>query len=192
MASVVSSVASAAVLRREEDPPGGLRSHGTPGRFAPVVPLLPPAPPTVSCVPASRELVSGGPLPLPLRGGAQAPGRVSLLRTTAAAALYYDFSVALPCLPLQVEARNVAGGQKSFHLERQNAPAPDLRCRWNKKCPPATFCLSTCNVSRLHLLRFEFPPETACCGVAAVAQVTTQMEQVTAQTAQVTTQMEQV
>ena len=72
----------------EGDPPGGLRSHGTPGRFAPVVPLLPPAPPTVSCVPASRELVSGGPLPLPLRGGAQAPGRVSLLRTTAAVALF--------------------------------------------------------------------------------------------------------
>ena len=76
MASVVSSVmcvlALAAVLRREEDPPGGLRSHGTPGRFASVVPLLPPAPPTVSCVPASRELVSGGPLPLPSSGGGQA------------------------------------------------------------------------------------------------------------------------
>ena len=34
-----------------------------------------PAPPTVSCVPASRELVSGGPLHLPLSGGGQAPGR---------------------------------------------------------------------------------------------------------------------
>ena len=36
------------------------------------LPSLTPAPPTVSCVPASRELVSGGPLPLPLSGGGQA------------------------------------------------------------------------------------------------------------------------
>ena len=34
-----------------------------------------PAPPTVSCVPS--ELVSGGPLPLPLSGGGQAPQGVS-------------------------------------------------------------------------------------------------------------------
>ena len=40
--------------------PGGLR-------FA-------PAPPNVSCVPAERELVSVGPLPLYLSGGGQAPG----------------------------------------------------------------------------------------------------------------------
>jgi hypothetical protein len=91
-----------------------------------------------------------------------------------------------------VETRNVAGGQKSFHLERQNAPAPDLRCRWNKKCPPATFCLSTCNVSRLHLLRFGFPPETACCGVAAVAQVTAQTAQVSTPMAQISTPMAQI
>ena len=32
------------------------------------------APPTVSCVPASQELVSGGPLPLPVAGGGHAPG----------------------------------------------------------------------------------------------------------------------
>ena len=35
-----------------------------------------PAPPTISGVPASRELVSCGPLPLPSSGGGQAPGRV--------------------------------------------------------------------------------------------------------------------
>ena len=39
MAPVVSSVASAAVLRREEDPPGGLRSHGRSGRFTPFAPI---------------------------------------------------------------------------------------------------------------------------------------------------------
>ena len=33
-----------------------------------------PAPPNVSCVPAKRELVSVGPLPLYLSGGGQAPG----------------------------------------------------------------------------------------------------------------------
>ena len=33
-----------------------------------------PAPPNVSCVPASRELVSVGPLPLPVSGGGHAFG----------------------------------------------------------------------------------------------------------------------
>ena len=40
-----------------------------------------PAPPTVSCVPSG--LVSGGPLPLPLSGGGQAPGRESLSGTAS-------------------------------------------------------------------------------------------------------------
>ena len=48
----------------------GTHARGTP--FA----SLSPAPPTVSFVPASRELVSGGPLPLPVSGGGHAPGRV--------------------------------------------------------------------------------------------------------------------
>ena len=48
---------------RKEDGPGELRSLA-----------LTPYPPTVSCVPASRELVSGGPLPLPVAEGGHAPG----------------------------------------------------------------------------------------------------------------------
>ena len=36
-----------------------------------------PAPPNVSCVPASRELVSVGPLPLPVSGGGHASRRLS-------------------------------------------------------------------------------------------------------------------
>ena len=39
MAPVVCWLASAAVLRREEDPPGGLRSHGRSGRFTPFAPI---------------------------------------------------------------------------------------------------------------------------------------------------------
>ena len=35
-----------------------------------------PYPPTVSCVLASRELVSGGPLPLPVAEGGHAPGNL--------------------------------------------------------------------------------------------------------------------
>ena len=36
-----------------------------------------PAPPNVSCVPAERELVSVGPLPLPVSGGGHVPGSLS-------------------------------------------------------------------------------------------------------------------
>jgi len=62
---------------------GKTPSGGTP------VASLPPAPPTIYCVPASRELVSCGPLPLPLSGGGQAPRREfppSRLRPPAATA----------------------------------------------------------------------------------------------------------
>ena len=53
--------------RRKGYPTGGLQSLRS---FRPL-PLSPASP-------LSRELVSNGPLPLPLCGGAQAPGRVSL------------------------------------------------------------------------------------------------------------------
>ena len=52
--------------------PGDSVRMGGQGASRPSLPLLTPAPPTVSCVPASRELVSGGPLPLPSSGGGQA------------------------------------------------------------------------------------------------------------------------
>ena len=46
--------------------------------------IFAPAPPNVSCVPAERELVSVGPLPLYLSGGGQAPGHPIPRRQTAA------------------------------------------------------------------------------------------------------------
>jgi tRNA pseudouridine38-40 synthase len=49
-----------------------------------------PAPPIVSCVPAERELVSNGPLPLPLCGGAQALSDV----LPSSAAHYWFFRIA--------------------------------------------------------------------------------------------------
>ena len=50
--------------------PGG-RAGGGAGDSVPL--RSTPDPPTVSCVPAARELVSGGPLPLPVSAGAHAP-----------------------------------------------------------------------------------------------------------------------
>ena len=119
--------ARAAVLRRREPLPGDSGRMGGQVASRPSRPLLPPAPPTVSCVPASRELVSGGPHPLPLRGGAQAPGSVSLLRSTAAAALYCGFSVAPPYLPLQMERRNVAGGRRMPGPQTRGAHGVDYQ-----------------------------------------------------------------
>ena len=59
---------------------------------------------------------------------------------------------------LQVEQQSVAGGQKSFHLQRQSASVAIFRCRWNKKSPPVTFCRPTCNVLPSHLQHFALPP----------------------------------
>ena len=52
--------------------PKGTPCSGTPLSPGPSAPSLAPAPPSVSCVPAAQELVSAGPLPLPLSGGGQA------------------------------------------------------------------------------------------------------------------------
>ena len=48
----------------------------SPGNSAPLCSA--PAPPIASCVPASRELVFNGPLPLPVCGGAHVPGDTCL------------------------------------------------------------------------------------------------------------------
>ena len=208
MALVVSSVmcvlASAAVLRREEDPPGGLRSHGRSGRFTPFAPIAHSGPSHRFLRPLLRAgLVSGGPLPLPSSGGGQAtraglpPSAVPLplpyvmntecfqpvyrrrwrhktsqvgkmLSTCNARTHRCPICVAgrgtkrrrsakffPPATPehtgarfaSQVEAQNVAGRQNAFNLQRQNAPVPDLRRRWNKKCPPATRRWHTCDTA---------------------------------------------
>ena len=63
-------------------PPGGLRSL----RSLRPLPLSPASPP-------QRELVSNGPLPLPLCGGAQAPWRASSLRLRLRSELSDGFSL---------------------------------------------------------------------------------------------------
>ena len=146
MAPVASSVmcvlASAAVLRREEDPPGGLRSHGRSGRFAPFAPIAHSGPSHRFLRPRfAGTCLWRAPPPALVRGWTSHPGGSSSLRS--AAALCYEYRVFPASLPSQVEAQNVAGRQNAFNLQRQNAPVPDLRRRWNKKCPPATFRTST-------------------------------------------------
>ena len=116
MAPVVSSVmcvlALAAVLRREEDPPGGLRSHGRSGRFTPFAPIAHSGPSHRFLRPRfAGTCLRRAPPPALVRGWTSHPGGSSSLRSTAAAALYCGFSVALPCLPLQVETQSVAGGK---------------------------------------------------------------------------------
>ena len=68
--------------RRKECPPG------TPLRFAAFRPL-----PLSPASPLPRELVSNGPLPLPLCGGAQAPWRASSLRLRLRSELSDGFSL---------------------------------------------------------------------------------------------------
>ena len=68
--------------RRKECPPG------TPLRFASFRPL-----PLSPASPLPRELVSNGPLPLPLCGGAQAPWRASSLRLRLRSELSDGFSL---------------------------------------------------------------------------------------------------
>ena len=128
----------------EEDPPGGLRSHGRSGRFAPFAPIAHSGP--VSCVPASRELVSGGPLPLPSSGGGQAT-RAGLPPS------------AVP-LPLP-------------YIENIECFQPVYRRRWKHETSQVGKILSTSNArthqcpiyvaggtKNVHLRRFEPPPAT--------------------------------
>ena len=148
MAPVVCWLASAAVLRREEDPPGGLRSHGRSGRFTPFAPIAHSGPSHRFLRPRfAGTCLRRAPPPSLVRGWTSHPGGSSSLRSAAAAAICYEYRVFPASLPSQVEAQNVAGRQNSFHLQRQNAPVPDLRRRWNKKCPPATRRWHTCDTA---------------------------------------------
>jgi len=83
---VSSAVAGlAASLREEPAVSAGAASAAGEGHSGRLARDARPAPPTVSGVPASQEHVSGGPLPLPLSGGGQAPGIPSSLRNEGSA-----------------------------------------------------------------------------------------------------------
>ena len=102
--------------------PGDSVRMGGQGASRPSLPLLTPAPPTVSCVPASRELVSGGPLPLPSSGGGQAT-RAGL--PTSAVPLPLPYVMNTECFQ------------------------PVYRRRWRHKTSQVGKMLSTCN-ARTH------------------------------------------
>ena len=149
--SVMCVLASAAVLRREEDPPGGLRSHGRSGRFTPFAPIAHSGPSHRFLRPRFAGTCLRRAPPPPLARGCASPREGLPPPPYRCRCLIFDFSVALPCLPLHASTCNtlaaLTGNRHSVHSACQrgkhfgeNGAKPG---RVDRKMPFCAFCVST-------------------------------------------------